>query len=172
MQLQEGQLLEQGDQDHLFGQRHGADKHRKKESPAGKLLFGQRVSAHGGGDTGQPHGSGTDQHGVDEPGQCRPVKQLVIVPHGDDVSCGEPDRDRGVHGLLGFKGAGDDPVKREDKQQCQDDQEDDADHVIRRYLMNTVIRIVLNFLDPTRNSCGCFHDLHSFHPLSLFASLN
>ena len=172
VQLQESQFLQQRDQDNLLGQGHGADEYGEEQRPPGEAFFGQRITAHGGRDTGQAHSRSADEHGVQQPGNRRAVEQLVIVAHGDGFTRREPDRHGRIDCLLGLEGSGQDPVKREDEQQRQDNQQDDPDHGVGGYLMDAVIRIVRLVFDPVRQVCSRLHKVSSFQPLSVLASLN
>ena len=69
----------------------------------------------------------------------------------------EPDRNAGIDGLGALEGAGDDPVQGEGEQERQNDQQDDADDLIRRNLMHAVILITgLRLLEMMHLRSGSF----------------
>ena len=151
VELQGAHLTDQRDQDNLFGQCHGTDDQGEDEISAHETLFRQRIARKCGSDAGEKHGSHRHPDGVDHPADCcrnrctgdahdgiavcRPIlaegnvdfkerclelaHQLGPVVHGPFI--GPPDRCGGVDFLHGLECAGDNPVKREGKENGNDE---------------------------------------------------
>ena len=158
VELQAAHLAQQGDQDDLLRQRHGADDQGKEDAAAHKALFCQRIACHGGGDAGQDHRGNGHKDRVDEPahsgghlGTGPPDDVLAVraevaaerhreLPQWGllaaeqlvivrrDPLARPPFGGGGVDGDLRLKGARQDPVQRERERDGQQDDDDGAEH--------------------------------------------
>src|SRR5699024_3135036 len=123
VQAQGAHLLQQGDDDDLLGQGHGAHQQAEQDRLPPKALFGQGVAGQRRGDAGQGHGGHGDDDGVEQPLDGGLFEQTHVVVQGGLQ--GEPLGRPGVDGDGVLQRAGQDPVQGEDEEYCQQGQHDD-----------------------------------------------